>query len=236
VVVVASRAEVDALLGFRHISGIEPWDPFAQAKFVADLVNRDSDFAAVARRVGRTESAVRAMYRDFDLLDQAETEFGFDVSNARNSFGVFNAAMGVVNIRGFVNAPAPRHVNIDFWPLPDDKKAECGRLLVYLFGEGSNATGKVIKESRELQKLGRALASPIAEAALQNGASLDEALEAPVSRSEQAQLEVTRARTALERALTHVQHDRQGIRRLSVGVEAVQAAVDRLRGEIGGSS
>lgn len=160
VVVVASRGEVDALLGFRHISGIEPWDPYAQAKFVAGLLARDSDFAQVARRVGRTESQVRAMYRDFDLLEQAETDFRFDVSRARDSFGVLNAAMGVVNIRTFVNAPAPRHVSLEFWPVPEEKRAECGRLLVYLFGKGPNAAGKAIKESRELQKLGAPLPRP----------------------------------------------------------------------------
>lgn len=236
VVVVASRSEVDALLGFRHISGIEPWDPYAQAKFIADLLAREPDFAVVARRVGRTESAVRGMYRDFDLLEQAETDFGFDVSRARESFGVFNAALGVVNIRAFINAPAPRHVSLEFWPVPEEKKSECGRLLIYLFGKDEFATGKVIKESRELQKLGRALSSPIAEAALRNGSTLDEALEAPVSRAEQAQLEVVRARNALERALAHVHADRIAIRRLNAPLETVRTALDRLQAEVGGSS
>ncbi|WJL96132.1 hypothetical protein QSU92_02695 [Microbacterium sp. ET2] len=48
VLVVDDERSVAPLLGYRHISGIEPWDPYAQARYIARLVNENDTLEHVA--------------------------------------------------------------------------------------------------------------------------------------------------------------------------------------------
>ena len=206
VVVVQSRHEVDALLGFRHISGIEPWDPFAQARFVADLVERArGGFAEVAQIVGRSETEVRSMYRDHDIVEQAKGQFEIDTSRAEKSFGVFNAAMGLVKLREYIGAPAPRNVDPGFYPLSDDGAEPVRRLFEYLFGD-ERGRGRVITDSRQLRTLARVLSpeSGAAEQVLRRTRDLQEALGATVSHEEGARGELQKATRALSLAVGHI--------------------------------
>ena len=59
VLVVDDPRDVASLLGFRHISGIEPWDPYAQARYISLLVSRDGNsLEEVAELVGRSRTEV----------------------------------------------------------------------------------------------------------------------------------------------------------------------------------
>lgn len=205
VVVVDEKAQVDALLGFRHISGIEPWDPYAQARFIAQLMGRFNDFEVVAERVGRTVSEVRSMYRDQDIVEQAREEFGVDTSRVEASFGVLNAAMGIVALRSYVGAPAPRDVDAEFYPIPEENAEQVKRLITYVFGD-SRGRGRVISDSRRLKELGKVLADPTgaAEAELRRTSDLDAALEATASEEEAALRDLRRAIKALAAAATRV--------------------------------
>jgi len=198
VVIVSERDQVDALLGFRHISGIEPWDPFAQARYIYELVDRIQDFAAVAQIVGRSETEVRSMYRDHDIVEQAKTQFELDTSRVESSFGVFNAAMGHVKIRSYIGAPAPREVDPETYPLPDDSKQNVKRLFEYLFGD-ERGRGRVITDSRQIRTLAQVLAdeSGDAERALRKTNDLAAAIDATATPDEGARLQMQKAIRAL---------------------------------------
>jgi hypothetical protein len=208
VVVVTDRVQVDAILGFRHISGIEPWDPFAQSRFITELVERTGDFSEVAEIVGRKESEVRSMFRDHDIVQQAKTEFELDTSRVEKSFGVFNAAMGLVKLRDYIGAPAPRFVDPEIYPVPDDNKQHVRRLFEYLYGD-ERGRGRVITDSRQLKQLAKVLSdeSGAAERTLRQSRDLQVALEATVSHQEGASSALQRARRALETARTHIATD-----------------------------
>lgn len=201
VVVVDDRSQVDALLGFRHISGIEPWDPFAQARFVSELVDRTGSFSDAARIVGRKEPEVRSMYRDHDIVIQAKERFGIDTRRVEVAFGVFNAAMGITNLRTFIDAPAPRKVDPESWPVPDEKRESTQRLIEYIYGD-ERGHGRVIDDSRQLQLLGRVLAdkSGQSEAVLRRTRNLQAALDATVSNEEAARAQLQRASRSIRAA------------------------------------
>lgn len=201
VVVVEERNEVDALLGFRHISGIEPWDPYAQARFIAELVERNGNFAEVAQIVGRTETEVRSMYRDFDIVAQAKSRFGLDTTRVERSFGVFNAAMGLVKLRAYIGAPAPREVDPELYPIAEDGTRELSRLFEYLFGD-ERGRGRAITDSRQLRTLARVLAdeSGTAERVLRETKDLQAALEATESHEDGARAQLHKAERALKQA------------------------------------
>lgn len=200
VLVVDNPDAVAPLLGFRHISGIEPWEPYAQAAFVADLVDGGQSLDEVADVVGRSRTEVRSMYRDFDVLRWGRQR-GVFVASARDSFGVFNAAMGRPAIRAFIGAVAPREVDPLYEPLPDASTERLIQLLSLLFGD-ERGEGKVIHDSRQISSLVRVLSDPsrVATEVLLETRDLDEALAALEEPEERLLRSLERAWRQLERA------------------------------------
>lgn len=179
VVMVPNRNSVVPLLGFRHISGIAPWEPWAQARFIAGLVEEGQTLEEIASLVGRSLTEVRSTYRDHEILRQAATQFSLDTSRAESNFGVFTAAMGRTKLRAYIEAPSPRDVETDFWPLPVDSKPKVNKLLTYIFGD-QRGEGRVVHDSRNLKDLADVLSdnSGTAERVLQKTKSLIEASQA----------------------------------------------------------
>lgn len=229
VVVVEERHEVEALLGFRHISGIEPWDPYAQARFVAELVQRNADFGEVARIVGRSESEVRSMYRDHDIVAQARSEFGIDTGRVEKAFGVLNAAMGIVKIREYIGAPAPRHVDAEYFPIPEEMQENLGRLIEYIYGD-ARGRGRVLSDSRQLRTLATILSEPTgsAERTLRRTRDLDAALAETVSHEDGARADLRKATQALVRASEKIRANGFDAGVLADQVEECRSALDAV--------
>jgi hypothetical protein len=142
---------VAPIVGYRHISGIEEWDPDAKARFIAHLVDDQAQsFADVALIVGERETDVRSMYRNIAMLEQGRDDFNVNTEGAEGAFGVFTNAMGSVPIRTFVGAPDPGAVEPGTPPLHEDKAGELSELLSWLFGDDDNE--KVISESRDISR------------------------------------------------------------------------------------
>ena len=150
-VLAPSRDAVAPIIGYRHISGIEDWDPTAKARFIAHLVDdQGKTFSDVALIVGERETDIRSMYRNDAILEQAREEFDFDTTRAEAAFGIFNQAMGNVPVRTFVGAPDPRDVEPKTYPLDDEYADELEELLSWLFGDEEHP--KVIGESRDITR------------------------------------------------------------------------------------
>lgn len=201
VLLVSESKEVAALLGYRHISGIEPWDPYAQARYIANLVDDDEySLDQVGELVGRPRTEVASKYRDYDILEQANS-WGLKTERARQSFGVFNNAMGRLAIRKFIGAPDPRSVDPDYVPLPDGSKGDLKLLLHLVFGD-EQGRGRVVYDSRQLGDLAKILAVPDRKAlgVLLETGDLSEALEATEAVSDQFDRLVRRAHGQLKRA------------------------------------
>lgn len=184
VLVVDDELSVAPLLGYRHISGIEPWDPYAQARYIARLVNENETLERVAELVGRSLSEVRSMYRDHEILQQADDAFGIDTTRARGSFGVFTNALGRRGIQSFIGAPQPRQVTSTEWPIPDDRAKNLRELLRWIFGN-ARGEGRVITDSRQLGDLSKVLANPGAVTALRKTGSLLDAVDSLADAQEQ---------------------------------------------------
>jgi hypothetical protein len=185
VVVAAQEKDIWPIIGYRHISGIEPWDPYAKAQFIADRVDSDVSWEEVAILVGESESSVRAHYRNFKVNEQARDDFGIDVSEVEEQFGTFTRAMQSQSVRSYIKAPAPRDVERRKPLLPSTKKKNTKELLSWVFGvDGKEA---VIEESRDLQELGIVLQDKDATAILKETRDLTEAyLVSPGQRDELA--------------------------------------------------
>ena len=158
VVIAPSRQSVAPIIGYRHISGIEPWEPYAQARFIASLVDNESlGFQDVANLVGERSTEVAAKYRNFAAVTQVKDDFGIDITRVIRRFGVFTRVMTSSPLRTYIGAPAPAEVHPSERPLPEDSGPKARELFSWVFGDDSD--DPVIGESRDITDLGQVVSS-----------------------------------------------------------------------------
>lgn len=234
VLIAESRDVVAPILGYRHITGIAPWSPYQQARFVSSLIDVDGmDADRVAELVGRSVSEVRAFYRNYSIVEQAENVFKIrDVDRLVSEFGVWTRAMTSAGAREYIHAPAPREVVEGEYPLPEEAKPRLENLLRWIFGaprtakqrkEGTQSReGRAIKESRQITRLGKALQHPKGVETLEAGESLADAERAMLDKRAQFGTALSDAKQALEAALRHRP------KRLGKNVEKALYEIDEL--------
>ena len=87
VVVLPDRAAATPIIGFRHISGILQWQPYAQARYVAGLVDDEGmTFKEVADMIGIERTKVGNLYRDQAIAAQAK-KFGIETGPLEEEIG-----------------------------------------------------------------------------------------------------------------------------------------------------
>lgn len=178
VVVYPDRSQVQASLGFRHVSGIAEWSAESKARYIADLVNEGKDFRTVARMIGSRADYVRRQYYAHQALANAAND-GADVGRPVRRFGVYYRALSSPQAREYIGLdweqdsaqpPAP-----DARAIEEAKAGNFKDFLSFLFGDEDH--GPVITDSRQLTDLGRVLGDVEAAAVLRDERDFDLALE-----------------------------------------------------------
>lgn len=175
VVVLPDRASATPIIGFRHISGILQWQRYAQARYVARLVDEDGmSFSDVADMIGIERTKVGNLYRDQAIAQQAK-DLGIETGPLEETFSLLDVAMSTPKLRDHIGAPLGSKTEPGVAPVPAEKAPELRELITWIYGDGE--TEPVIGESREISKLGNVVASPVGLAALRHGDSLDLAVQ-----------------------------------------------------------
>ena len=240
VLVMSSREQVAPILGFRHITGIAPWEPYPQAKYIADLIDKQKrSFPEVALLLNRGESEVRSFYRNYWVARQAQQELKIaDPERITDGFGVFTRAMQNPDVRDFIDAPSPSAVDPAYYPISDDKKDELAQLVTWLFGEPrkgkkEEATrprpGQVVTDSRQITAFGRVIANTKGRRALRRkGATLRSAQEAMRDPTDSLLRALRAARDAAERAKANQPAAvKTALERLNKALESAIATVEQ---------
>jgi len=158
VVIAPNRQAVAPIIGYRHISGIEPWEPFEKARFVANLVDKEHlGFEDVASVVGENISSVAALYRNYRIVYEAQQKYGIDTGPVLGKFGVFTRAMNSLPLRTFIGAPAPSEMSPGKKILSKSITVAANELFSWLFG--TDQQDAVITESRDITDLGTVVES-----------------------------------------------------------------------------
>lgn len=168
VILVSNRREVAPIIGYRHISGIQPWDPYSKARYIASQKDSGLTFEQVATEVGEKENEIKASYRNYRIIRQAN-ESGIETEDAIAEFGVFTKAMQTKGIRDFIGVPAPKDVNEED-PIPAENLSQLREFMGYVFGEEP-----IIEDSRQLTQLGQILASEDGLRSLRETGDLEQA-------------------------------------------------------------
>jgi hypothetical protein len=160
----ASRRDIDAYLGFRHVTGVKQWEPQEKATFIAHLIDRRHyDYRGTAKLIGTKTEIVRRNYVAYHLLNEFEelTEEENSIQaleRARDDFSVFFLSLREEGIRQYLN------ISLDILPqdVPDAIKNldrhRVDQFLVWMFG--SDAQDSLIGESRNIKKFAEILSTP----------------------------------------------------------------------------
>jgi hypothetical protein len=152
VLVAESRRDADALIGFRHITGIQQWSPFQRARFIAQLVREGKTFPDIAETVGEEEQFVKLHYRNQDILSVVRSAGHTGLASlGEQQFGTFTAALNRAGIREYVKVPLVSAVSETSANFDLANLARLEDLFGWVYGlEGRP---KVIRETRDLTRL-----------------------------------------------------------------------------------
>lgn len=148
VIVYPKRSDVIPYLGVRHIIGIQKWDAYAKARYVAKLVEGGRSIRQVEDLIGDKQSSVTKNYLSYKLLSQAKDEFDIDTKPAKSNFSLLILAIGQGSIKRFIGLPAKLSTaNLDA-PVPEDKLPNLQMLITWVYG--AKDVKPVIDESRDI--------------------------------------------------------------------------------------
>ncbi len=184
--IVNSRDDALQYLGFRHISGVQRWDPLAKARYLKLLFEKASGepkerCIEIAREIGSKSNAVQrnldalAAYEAIDKRDFFDID-GLDEESFQ--FGVFYTAIGNTEIASFVGTR--EEDGSSTYPIADPKsldKKHLKELTEWMFKKDSQGS-TILGESRNIPKLSAIIENPDALEKLRQGVSLESAFSA----------------------------------------------------------
>jgi len=173
-IVYSTRDEIVPYLGVRHIVGIQKWDSYAKARYIASLIDKGRSLEEVESEIGDTQGSARKNYISYKLLEQAVEEFDIDPKPVTDNFSLLMLAIGQGKIKRFLGIPTrAADTNIEE-PVPKDHIDNLKNLISWIFGDGR--FDPVIKESRDITRyLSHVVDSGEAVKRLERNRDLDEA-------------------------------------------------------------
>lgn len=172
-----TRNEILNYLGFRHVTGVRPWEPLEKARFVrllvdslsADIEDPDARTRLVAQQIGSNVANINRLLRGLQVYHYAELQGFYNLPGLGPeslAFAVLSTALAVRSINDFVKRESD-HTQLD----PDS----VSELFDWLYRKRPD--GKtLIGESRNISDLGTVIGNPAALARLRQGGSLKLAL------------------------------------------------------------
>lgn len=176
-----SSKELLSYLGVRHISASSPWDSYAKAAWVSDVVATSRlSVAEVAQMVGDKHKTVSRLLEGYYFARQSEDRGVFRPSDSVRSgrgsvtaypFSWVYTILGYQATRSFLElAEGEPRAN----PITDERLPRAGLLFRAMFGDRSKGINSAVTDSRELGDLASVLASPEKVALLEAGRSIAE--------------------------------------------------------------
>lgn len=192
-----TRTELLPYLGYRHITGVLPWDSYSKARYVAQLVSAGEKLPDIQRRIGDRHETASRLYRAYLSWQQAEAKGYISESADTLDFSYLFTGLTfkpILDFLGLTSRGVPKRV-------AKTHLANLQELTKYLYGSSDRKQKAAIQESRQIKYLAQALASPNGRAKLKAGSTVEEAIEAiPAQEARLARL-LNRAVEALSQSV-----------------------------------
>lgn len=147
-------------LGVRHIASSQPWDSYAKAAWVAEVVEASgATVREIATMIGDQHRTINRLLEGYYLVRQLVASAQFNPSDSvrrgRGSiteypFSWVYTVIGYATVRRFLNLPEGEAQSD---PVPADNLENGGLLLRAMFGDKSAGRNSAVQDSRELRIL-----------------------------------------------------------------------------------
>lgn len=153
-----SREDVDAFLGFRHVTGIKEWHPAEKASYIAKLIEeRKMSYDEVRRKIGSKTPTVRQNYICYRLLLQMEDLEGIDLEHVEDKFSVLYLSLRTSGTQKYLQIDIKAEPEQAKQPVPKDKLEALVKFSTWLFGKKGRPA--VVTDSRQVDSFGVILES-----------------------------------------------------------------------------
>lgn len=152
------RTDVEAFLGFRHVTGIKEWNPAEKAEYITKLIDESGfSYEQVMRKIGSKTPTVRENYISYKVLLQMEGKEDISVEKVEEKFSVLYLTLKTDGAQKYLRidmqAP-PGHAGE---PVPEERLAELTKFATWLFG--TEKSPPLFTDSRYVPEFGVVLKS-----------------------------------------------------------------------------
>lgn len=156
-IIASSRAEVEAFLGFRHVTGIKEWKPAEKAEYIAKLIEAGSSYRQVMRKIGSKTPTVRQNYISYRLLLQMEELEDVAAEEVEDRFSVLFLSLRTEGVQRYLQIDVQADPSQSLRPVPKSHIKQLANFALWLFG--SEDKSPVVTDSRQVDKFGQVLLS-----------------------------------------------------------------------------
>ena len=174
VLVRSHREETLAFVGFRHITGIIPWEAAAKAQYAMRLVKAGKSIAEISQIIGDEGKDIARWVRTQSLIEHANGQ-GLKQEDAVSRSFYFSYLLTATDAAG-TKRFLEMKTDEKFGVVAKVNPARLKKLWHWLYGSKSEEISPVIPESRQIHKLNRVLASANAVKELEATGNLERAL------------------------------------------------------------
>jgi hypothetical protein len=135
-ILVDSRKDIEAFLGFRHVTGIAEWKPTEKAEFIAKMIDEGMDYAQVMRKIGSKTATVRQNYGAYCLLKQIEDSVpDFPIEQTEERFSVMYLSLRTEGVQKYLRLNLQADPNDVKKSVAATPKKQLGNYARWVFGD-----------------------------------------------------------------------------------------------------
>ncbi len=186
--------ELIAYLGAKHIRGNKPWDSYAKAHWLFDLMSvscSELTISGAAQLIGdQNPNTVKRILEAYVLMKQLREERHYKSesstvsgrgSNPDYPFSWVYTSIGYENIRNWIDITgidSQEMIRVDTRVLQSEKAlSNSEKLVVFLFGSKTKPVRPVVAESREIRQLNEVVKDRVSVKDLEHGKDVKEVWE-----------------------------------------------------------
>lgn len=240
-ILVDSRQEIEAFLGFRHVTGVKEWNAEEKAQYIAQLIDGGMTYQQVMRKIGSNTPTVRRNYISYRLLLQMEDSLeDFSPEDARRRFSVMFLSLRTEGVQKYLHIDISADPAEAQRPVPQEHLDALANFAQWLFGSKGRNQDPLFSDSRRVEDFGQVLENQQVVEYLEQeeNPSFEHACQlAGVNKSEILQL-LNRAANNVKLVLSEVHHHekeediQQAVRRLGIDVRQLLKVFPSIRKEL----
>ena len=161
-ILVDTRQEIEAFLGFRHVTGIKQWPSEQKAQYIARLIDeQEMSYEEVMRKIGSRTSTVQQHYISYRLLLQMENELeNFSIEDAKGRFSVMYLSLRTQGVQKYLHVDIFADPPDAQRPVPKEHLDALANFARWLFGSKQHNQDPLFNDSRRVNEFSQILASP----------------------------------------------------------------------------